>query len=1137
MPSIYYPNSKNNKNEDTKRDLNRILPFMELRTYDVHENSKEGFGYGLFKIRPNILRFIRENLYNPELISDTISPAQEDYLKKLKEHITKLENHRKAVDEVVYEIIKCLNALDESVDSHAMLIDAFKEAFNVDSIDDSIDDESALNHLSNTAMEKLNEALFIGARLTGSYENKLSTMIDKLTPENLNGRNTLSTTANEFKEEWDIITKNLAILLNYYNQVTHNPSPDGYDDAVKPAEFNYFNLNEIVYKRDLPNRNTIDFSKMNVDLNQVTPSTDEITLLNTMHGVIVRFILVEQKIEVNESRKNFKVEYIKTSSPHFEGGNTMPSGMFMNSEANVLRFVGSVTHGTTILGYEKSQRNLITGPNEKLYGIDRFQFIGELANVNFLLNIREVIGNQNVVAEMYNGSRNSLPDTSPVRVTGNTCVGSMRKYLEHSTKIIPRTRGKLYCIFYINGHIPVAADEKNIYSINTADYRSMTKTNNFRSGKDNSYHLPDAYTLNALDYARCISQIDLARKYTGEKSSQALHTAHTFLTVSVVRPVDLGYKTDYPLNAETEKDPPPSYNIKIIKSNIVPNFRLKKVVAHSEQYIKKEDDDMVVVCDDPLWPCYFATDRSQLRNTHRDREEKKDIYRKRADPVIEVFDLSRMSCTAYCNNNEYNLEILIGDSLHVDNIISRGKELMNKGRLSWNGYDTNLDSNQIKNFLEYVSTNYGKYLYSRMSHSVPLPRVSDKMFLIMQKKREILYAVYRSIVQNRENPKSTCDFNTVISRYVPNNNYIPFYRVKIEESEPTMNKMRVMHVTASSEGSKKTFSFNLSVNGKATKVDGARPVWKIRGSPESTGVGENMKFRISRKINLTPEQQQSYSRIIGNMIVSADRHKAMWFVDTKTPAELDFSGVVVPDVIRNNVALHLLKNGKHTIDNQNEYIEGFNAMLKSYRNSPQSKQAGAKRSVNTVDRIMFAELNTDKYLKTTLQDRHISIYDELSDKTYLIDRYYEIEEEIIRTASVRLDDRYQYSFGWIDAPFVSLFLERIDAKKLEFVFYQCVNNKDYELKDLATAIHKVCEEPIRASSYDEIIKVLSLKKQGLEIQHEHTILHTIVIDGFTTFYDNPPEISFIKPIAPTPAVADVKQEESNAADEDDIYDF
>jgi len=1001
MPSIYYPNSKNNKNEDTKRDLNRILPFLELRLYDVYENSKEGYGYGLFKIRPNILRFIRENLYNPTLISDTISPAQEEYLRKLKEHIAKLENHRDIVDGIVSEINRCLERLDTEIDSHSMLIKAFKYTFGTDNesiervkdeFENASDDEiisiaaeRALNTLSTRAMQELNEALFLGANLGGSYSDNLSIMIDSLTPERINNRNTLATTSNEYKEEWVIITKNLSILLNYYSQITHDPTPDGYDDSVKPAEFSDFNLNQIIYKQDLPNRNVIDFSKMNVNLNQVMPSTDEIALLNTMHGVIVRFIIVDQTIEVDDSARSFKVEYVKTSLSHYEGGKTMPSGMFMNSEANVLQFVGSVTHGTTVLGYQKSDRNVITGPAQSVYGIDRFQFVGELANVNFLLNIRKVDGNQTVEADMYNGSRSSLPDTEPLQVIGNTCVGRMSRYLEHSTKVIPRTRGKLYCIFYINGHIPVAADEKNIYSINTSDYRSMTKTNNFRSGRNNAYHLPDAYTLNALDYARCISQIDLSRKFTGEKSSQALHTVYTFLTVSVIRPVDLGYKTDYPLNAETEKDPPPSYNIKIIKSNIVPNFRLKKVVAHSEQYIK-EQDDMVVVCDDPLWPCYFATDRSQIRYAHREQGDKRHISRKRADPVIEVFDLSRMCCTAYCNNNEYNLEILIGDSPHVDNVISRGKELMAKGHLSWNGYATTLDSSQIKSFLEYVSTNYGRYLYSRMSHPVQTTPVSDKMFLIMQKKREILYAVYRSIVQNRENPKSTCDFNTVVARYVPNNDYIPFHRIKVEESEPTMTKMRAMTTTGVSESSEKTFHFNLSMSGKVTKVNGARPVWKIKGSPESSGSGENMKFKIARDITLDQEQLQAYSRIIGNMILTGDLTKARFFTDPNTPVTADFSAVTVPDVIRNNVVFYLLKNKKHTIKDTKEFDEGFGDMRTSYINymkiikAEEEKRAknlkareederrNKRRAEDGMNRIMFKKFRSDQFIKITLFD-------------------------------------------------------------------------------------------------------------------------------------------------------------------------
>jgi len=589
---------------------------------------------------------MKKNLYNDSPNEyDVIPQEQTDYIKKLQAHLVKLDRHRTNVDRVVASIKEAMSKLDPS--GHAKLIGALEQLIGEDqaSISEYPQDDrerarrearqDAYNSITNATMNNLAKGLGLLAKISlssGDNETNLDRMIESLLPQSERTPDMLTLGNITYDDVYDELIKSITIMMEYYKrvQITEDES-DGYADLAESLGIEYYNLNDFGYYNDLSQAESLVYRRTGENLKTIKPTYTDIALLNIMNGVIVRFCVTEHDVTGDKDATSYTVNYVKRSQSFSDDGDTMPAGMFRIPEKDMttLQFLGGVTYGTTDLKYEKSDRNEIIGPegSPPLLGIDKFDFVGELGNVSYLFNIREIYDRQSVTADVYGNSPYSLPDTVEGQpktsdpAMKNAYTGSMAKYLAHSSKVMSRSRGKLYCIFYMHGYHPVAADEKNIYELDEALYaergraliRNASSTRavlptSFKSGENNTWYLPDGYTLNALRYILNVSKIDLTGKFINEKGgagtrSGPLHTSSTFLTVTVVRPCDLFYKYDRHLT--------PSYDVKIIKSNIFPNLRLHKVVNHSRQYtVVNPRDGIITICDDPLWVRFFSIDKA-----------------------------------------------------------------------------------------------------------------------------------------------------------------------------------------------------------------------------------------------------------------------------------------------------------------------------------------------------------------------------------------------------------------------------------------------------------------------------------------------------------------------------------------------
>lgn len=1187
MTTLHYPNST-----IPREELRNVLPFLNLCTYNVKDNSSDR-GYGIFRMKPAVSDYVKRNMYGGGQ-SERVKIAEEHskYIKKLHSRIDELKKHHTGMRLVVDNIGRDADKLDyvTNLKLHITLeklICQYQRAqFSPEELAE--ERERVFNRVDSEVLSDLVLYLGLDAEIVTDnddeevYQQNLRAISDALLPSAPHNANVLKRSKpsewedEKFDSDSDInleelyrsILNNISTMIEYYKSVRIMKEDNEAEKRMaKKLGFVYFNSDELKYYDSPPDQNSYVYRKSNVDLDTITPSHSDIALLNIIHGVIVRYKMIEYEVEEDYGVQSIRVEYVKSNKTFNEG--SMPTAMFREVDKRTYDFMGGMTYGTTKLSYAVSQGNSVIGPvgTKPVYGIDEFEFVGELSNVEYLFNIRSIRERVSVTADVYEGSSYSLPDTtmgqyrSDDKSLRNAYTGSMDKYLDHSSKVSPRARGKLYCIFYMYGDVPVAADENNIYILTEESYNTNAKLKAFKSGENNTYLIPDAYTLNALRYIIALSKIDFSmydrtRGQGGGPKFGYLHTASTFLTVAVIRPCDLFYEMDRTIGPDNQRDPQPVYNVKVVKSNIYPNLRIQKVVNHS--ITKKPDDvERVFFYDYPVWPEHFSFNNTNYNNRKR---------------VLEVFDYDRMSCIAYCNNNEYNLEILTGDSLHVDDVIANMKKLSRDGFLKWNGYTTTLERNQIESFREYVSSNYGGYLFNRIIHPEPYPQIANKEFLIMQKRREICYTAYRAIVQNRQSRNPFYDFNTVMANYVPNNNYIPFERVERVEQPPTKNKHWSIKYPV---GRNEILNIDINMTSfEKVAPDPKKPdhfVHRIHGIPITKNVNGKRLMSISREVSLRNDKLAKYNRIISQMISSNVEQDALSFRDpgSDLTEQLIDSHLVkeIPERVKSNVIFHILLGNNHTIDETEEYLKDFRSMVRNYnielnkreedifeqirkRDSQKEKRedilngedikgrsqiGNIELKIKSIDEVINglerkhpfteARITTSQYLIVTPSLPNITIEDKLKKEKYVIPFKHSIDKDIESKLIDERDDSYQYAFGWVDAPFINLFLERIGAQDLGFLLYKYTMNRNLEMKNLGTYIHETCKKPILSSSVDRILEVLSLKKQGLRIRHEDTILHTSRSIGFKLFTDKRDDIKFIKP--EKVVVAEKKVDKSN----------
>jgi hypothetical protein len=430
------------------------------------------------------------------------------------------------------------------------------------------------------------------------------------------------------------------------------------------------------------------------------------------------------------------------------------------------------------------------------------QLVGFLYNPQFMIPTQARGSGQTVDATMYNGEPGSLPSLN----------GNVSDYLEHSTAVRDRRRGRVFCIFYV-GSEPYAANEENIYPLDRKFEGECL----------------DIYTQEALLYAWDLSKVNVQNTIADVKFLKSTHSPYTYLTVSVRRPDDVFYDklTEIP------------YDVLILQSNIKPPLLPDKRLVHAPE-TKRENPKgggfqgergITVEFNDRVW----------MRKFHRCH-------------TLEVFDKKTMSDVIYCSKMNYDIEIITRPSLRIHDVRTRLR-LLAEGDIMFNQYTLPRETNHpsLDRLREQMANPFLNH-YMRG----PVSKFGDQgPEIVKQALKGIAYTLFCKLV-NGFCDKELYDLTKVINDYKSTLHKRRFTRMvtkRISEEKPGETKVIAQKdIVQTDTKSGKNTLYGLTIPCTVSRVeDGMLHLWPVR---------EGIRRTISTR---DPKETKEYYTLLINL--------------------------------------------------------------------------------------------------------------------------------------------------------------------------------------------------------------------------------------------------------------------------------
>lgn len=367
-------------------------------------------------------------------------------------------------------------------------------------------------------------------------------------------------------------------------------------------------------------------------------------------------------------------------------------------------------------------------------------FVGYTATPTHL--VRTYFRGFKLLSDKYKEAEYSIPSRP-------TDKKSVEGYFRHSTTYRKRTRGRSYCIFYMN-HDVVAADDKNIYPLRKHGERYSLEASMFAKNK------LDKYTHEALLYIFDLSKVNVKQANKGNVD-YSTHNHYTFLLVFVKKPDDVLFNTEQP------------YDVICTMSNILPIFNIHKLT----QRPAKEPDNYVEGAINFFYES--KTWFEKFSNVRVPGESKMQ--------VVDVFDRSTMASAVYCSRQEHLIEVIIGDNPNVKSVFDRLVRLLNKQPIKYQDYEETelfyennneqlipITPSNKKSFFKFVKDNFRSfYLNGLVKLMYPEPRAvpltqAGLTAIVREKFEEIAYTIYCKVVANFGD---ICDMTQIINKGEP----------------------------------------------------------------------------------------------------------------------------------------------------------------------------------------------------------------------------------------------------------------------------------------------------------------------------------------------------------------------------------